>query len=139
MIKHRELAKLRCNLAGDVLLRGLARRGPRAAHTYTTHTRTHTHTNVCMFRATRHRKVLRDIAPAIRPSFWELNFCGCRHPLSFASLESFVRPKGWTDSRQGSNPFDARSPRFFSRCFLSRSPAFPRLLYHQLITSTHDL
>lgn len=27
VIKHRELAKLRCNLAGDVLLRGLARRG----------------------------------------------------------------------------------------------------------------
>lgn len=44
MIKHRELAKLRCNLAGDVLLRGLARRG--ASGAALTHTRAHTYTNV---------------------------------------------------------------------------------------------
>lgn len=40
VIKHRELAKLWCNLAGDVLPHGLARRGPRGApiHTCTQHT-----------------------------------------------------------------------------------------------------
>lgn len=35
VIKHRELAKLRCNLADDVLPHGLARREPRAAPTQT--------------------------------------------------------------------------------------------------------
>lgn len=79
VIKHRELAKLRCNLAGDVLPRGLARRGPRAA---SIHTITHTLTRVRGVRVGPRgtRKVLRDIAPAIRPSFWELNFCGFRSP-----------------------------------------------------------
>jgi len=47
VIKHRELAKLRCNLAGDVLPCGLARRGPRAVPIHihpSTYTRTYTHT-----------------------------------------------------------------------------------------------
>lgn len=41
VIKHRELAKLRCNLAGDVLPRCLARRGPPAApiHMYVSYAR----------------------------------------------------------------------------------------------------
>lgn len=81
VIKHRELAKLRCNLAGDVLPSGLARRGPRAASIHThTHMQRYTriHASVRRTEAVRHRKVLGDIAPAIRPSFWELNFCGSR-------------------------------------------------------------
>jgi len=44
VIKHRELAKLWCNLAGDVLPHGLARRGgggPRAASIHT-HMQRHT-------------------------------------------------------------------------------------------------
>lgn len=107
-----------------------------------THTWAYTYTNVyvCMFRATRHRKVLRDIAPAIRPSFWELNFCGCWLPLSFALLVPFVWPRSLNRFvKQGSNPFDARSPRFFSPLFAQRSPLYLFGDYHQPITSARDL
>lgn len=48
VIKHRELAKLRCNLAGDVLPCGLVRRGPRAAPI---HTHPSTYTRVTHVRA----------------------------------------------------------------------------------------
>lgn len=48
------------------------------SYMYVTHARNRECVCVCVCKAARHRKVLRDIASAIRPSFWELNFCGSR-------------------------------------------------------------
>lgn len=147
VIKHRELAKLRCNLAGDVLPCGLARRGPRGCTYPHTYVHIYVYKREGMCKAARHRKVLGDIAPAIRPSFWELNFCGSRHrsrhlPSPPTSRSPFVYPKAWTGSSQGSSPFDARSLRFFlpllaaSLCIASvtiTSQSRARVIYESVI------
>lgn len=112
--------------------------GPRAApihthpSTYTrdTHVRARAHKRECVCKAARHRKVLRDIAPAIRPSFWELNFCGSRlrpppppshHPTPVPPLSALklgpIRAKD--------RALLTRDLRASSRHFLPRSPASP--------------
>lgn len=130
MIKHRELAKLRCNLAGDVLPSGLARRGPRAAPIYI-YTHTHTYVSVWRTEAVRHRKVLGDIAPAIRPSFWELNFCGSRlSPGSHLArvLHTPLKPRTLLEPRS-SSPLTFGLSMLLSRLpLLATAAPNPRLL-----------